>query len=62
MHIWLSDILDHHRDIEVPGSHRLVVGSGDESPVLVHESDGVYGSKMLVVLLRDLAGIHIVLD
>lgn len=55
MHMRLSDILDHNRDIKVPCANGLVIGCGDESSVFVNESNGVDRSKMLIILLGDLA-------
>lgn len=62
VHVGLSDVLDHDRDIVVPRSDRLVVRGRDEPAVVVDEGDRVDGSEMLVVLLRDLVGVGVVLQ
>lgn len=62
VHVRLGNVLDHDRDIKLPGTHRLVVRGRHEPAVVVHECDGVDRAQMLVVLLRDIAGLRIVLD
>ena len=57
-----GDVLDYDGDVEVPCSDRFVVGRRDETAVLVDEGDGVYRPEMLIVLLRDFAGVKIVLQ
>lgn len=44
MHVWLGDVFDHNGDIVVPSSNSFIVGSGNESPIVVHKSNGVHGS------------------
>jgi hypothetical protein len=61
VHMWLGDVLDHHRDIEIPGTDRFVIRRRDEPPVVVDEGDRVHGTQVLVVLLSDLARVHVVL-
>jgi hypothetical protein len=54
VHVRLRNIFDNHRDIIIPRTNGLVVGRSHESPILVHESDRVDRSEMLIVLLNDL--------
>ena len=42
VHIWLGDVFDRDRDVKIPGPDGLVVRSGYEPPILVHESDSVH--------------------
>lgn len=55
VHMRLSNILDHYRDIEIPCANGLIIGCGDKSSVFVNESDSIDRSKMLIILLGDLA-------
>ena len=57
----LSNVLDDYGDVKVPGSDRLVIGGCNEPPILVNEGNRVDGPEMLVVFLRDFAGVHVVL-
>jgi hypothetical protein len=62
VHVWLRDVFDRDRDVEIPSANRLVIRSRDEPPILVHESDCVDRSQVLVVLLRDLSRSYVVLQ
>ena len=61
VHVRLGNVLDNDGNIELPCTDRLVVRSRDESAVVVDEGDSIDRSKMLVVLLRDIARVHVVL-
>ena len=61
MHSRLGNVLDHDGNVVVPDSDRLVVRGGDESSVVIYKVDGVDWAKMLIVLLRDVARVHVVL-
>ena len=61
MHVWLCNVLDHNRDVEVPSTDRLVIGSRHKSPVFIDKSDSVDRSQMLIILLSDLTAIDIIL-
>lgn len=61
MHVGLGNVFDHHRNIEIPSSNRLIVRCCDEPPVLIDERDRVYGSKMLVILLSYVTRVDVVL-
>jgi hypothetical protein len=54
VHIRFGDIFDDDGDIVVPSTYRLVIGRGDETTVLIDESDRVDRSKMLIVCLDNL--------
>ena len=61
MHVWLRNILDHNRNVEIPSADRLIVRRGHKAPVFVNECDGVDRTKMLVVFLRYFARVDVVL-
>lgn len=61
MHVRLGDIFDCDRDIEIPCTNSLVVGCSNEPSVLVHESNGVDWSQVLIIFLRDLACSYVIL-
>ncbi len=61
MHIRFRNILDDHWDIIIPSSNRLIIRSSNKPPILIHPSDRINRSKMLIVFLSDLSGIKIVL-
>ena len=61
VHVWLRDVFNRDRDVEIPGPNRLVIRSRDKPPILVHEGDSVHRPKVLIVLLRDLACPYVVL-
>lgn len=61
MHVGFGDVLDHDWDIEIPGPYSFVIGRGNKSPILIHESDSVDGTQVLVILLRDFPRVHVVL-
>ena len=61
MHVRLSNVLDDYGDVKVPGSDRLVIGGCNEPPILVNEGNRVDGPEVLVVFLRDFAGVHVIL-
>jgi hypothetical protein len=60
--MWLSDVLDDNRYVKVPCSYGFVIRCGHETPVLVNEGDGINGAQVLIVLLSDLACVHVILD
>jgi hypothetical protein len=62
VHIWLGDVFDRDRDVEIPSANSLVIRSCNKPPILVHESDGVDRPQVLIVLLRDLACPYVVLE
>ena len=53
--MWLRNVLDDDRNVEIPCPDSLVIGRGDKPAVLVNESNGIDRSKMLVVLLSNFA-------
>lgn len=61
MHVRLCNILDDNRNIKVPCSNGLVVGSRNKSSVVINKGNGIDGAQMLVILLGNLPGIDIVL-
>lgn len=61
VHVRLCNVLDDNGDIEVPCSNRLIVRSRYEAAVLVDEGNRVDRPKMLIVLLRYLARVHVIL-
>ena len=61
MHVWFGDILDDDGNIEVPCSDGLVIRSSDKPPVFVYERYSVHRSKVLIVFLRDIAGVDVIL-
>jgi hypothetical protein len=62
VHVRLGNVFDDDGDIVIPPSDRLVVRSRQESSVVVDPGDGVDGSQVLIVLLRDLLLSQIVLN
>jgi len=62
VHVWLRDVFDCNGDVEIPGANRLIVGSGDKPPIIIHESDRVHRPKVLVVLLCDFSRPDVVLS
>ena len=56
VHGRVRDVLHVHGDVPLPDAEGFVVGGGDETPVLVHEGDGVHCSQMAVVFLDDVIG------
>ena len=61
MHVWLCDVFDHNRDVEIPGSYCLVIRGRDKPSVFVYKRDSIHWSQMLVILLRDFSRVHVVL-
>ena len=57
-----GDILDYNWDIEIPGPYSFIIGGCYKSSILIHESDCVDGTQMLVIFLRDLTRVHVVLS
>ena len=55
VHMRLSNVFDHHWNVKVPCSDRLVVGRRDKSPVFVNKGDGIDRTKMLIVFLGNFA-------
>lgn len=53
MHVRLGDVFDNDRNIIVPASDGFVIRSSDKSSVLIHECDGVYRAKMLIISLHN---------
>ena len=62
MHVRLTDMLGDNGDSELPDIHFLVICGRNESPSILNESDGVDGTKMLLVLLDDLLRVGIELQ
>lgn len=62
VHVRLGDVFNCDRDVEIPGANCLVIRSGDEPPVLIHESDSIDRPQVLIILLRDLACPYVVLE
>ena len=62
VHVWLCNVLDHDRDVEVPCTDGLVVGGRYEPSVFIHERDCIHGTQMLIILLCDLARVDVVLN
>jgi hypothetical protein len=62
VHVWLSDIFDNNGDVKVPCSNGFVVRSCYKTSVLVYECDGIDGSQVLIVLLRNLSRVNIILE
>ena len=61
MHVGFRNVLDHDRYVIVPRPDRLIVRGGHEATVFVDERDRVHRPQVLVVLLRDLARVHVIL-
>lgn len=61
VHVRLGDVLDNHRNVIVPASDGFIIRSGDKSSVLIHERDGVYRAKMLIVSLHNLTLSQVIL-
>lgn len=61
MHVRLSNVFDHHGNIKIPSSNRLVVWRCNESPIFVHKGYCVDWTEMLIVFLSNLAWIDVVL-
>ena len=59
--MWLCDVFNHDRNVEIPCSDRLVVGSRDKSPIFVDKRDSVHWPQVLIVFLGDLTTVDIVL-
>ncbi len=51
MHVRLSNVLDHDRDIVIPRPNTLVVGCSHETSVIVHPGNRIDGTEMLIVFL-----------
>lgn len=62
MHMGLGDVLDHDRDIEVPGSYRFIIRGRDKPSVFVNEGNRVHRPQVLIVLLCDFTRVHIILQ
>lgn len=62
VHVWLGDVFNRDRDVEIPCANRLIIRSGYEPPILVHECDSVHRPQVLIILLRDLACPYVVLE
>lgn len=62
VHVRFGNVLDDYRDVVVPSSDCLVIRGGQEPSVVVDPCDGVDGSQMLIVLLRDLLFPQIILQ
>lgn len=60
-HVGFCDEFDGDVQVEFPCSKRFVVRGSDEASVLVDESDGIYGAKMVVIFLCHFARASIVL-
>ncbi len=61
MHVRLCDVLDHHRDVPVPGTYGLVVRSRHEASVFVYECNRVDRSQVLVIFLGYLSTVNVIL-
>lgn len=61
MHVRLGNVLDHHRYVVVPCPDRFVVRRSNKSSILIDKRDRVDWPQVLVVLLCNLARIHVVL-
>ena len=59
--MWLGDVLDYHRNIEVPSSYSLIVRCRHKSSILIDEGDGIDRAQMLIVLLSNFARIYVIL-
>jgi hypothetical protein len=62
VHVWLGDVFNRDRDVEIPGANGLVIRSRYEPPILVHKSDSVHRTQVLIILLRDVACPYVVLE
>ena len=51
MHLRLCNVLNGHRNVELPHQNLLIVRSGRELSAIVEEGDGVDGTEVVVVLL-----------
>jgi hypothetical protein len=61
VHMWLCDVFNHDRNVKIPCSDRLVVGSRHKSPIFVDKRNSVHWSQVLIVFLGDLTTVDIVL-
>ena len=57
----LCNVFDYDWYVEIPGSYSLVIGCCYKSAILIHKSDSVDGTQMLVVFLRDFSRVHVIL-
>lgn len=55
------DVLYHDRNIVIPSTDGLIVRRRDKPSVLVHKSDSIDRTQMLVILLGYLPRIHVIL-
>lgn len=62
MHVGFGNVLDDNGDVEVPSPHCLVVRCCYKAPVFVDKGDRIHGTQMLVVLLGDFRGVHVILN
>lgn len=59
MHIWLGNIFNDDWYIKLPGTHRLIVGSSNETSIVIYKCNGVDSAQVLIVFLRDLAAVDV---
>ena len=62
VHVWLCDVFDRNRDVEIPSANCLVIRRGDKPPIIIHESDCVDRPKVLVVFLCNFSRPDVVLS
>jgi len=62
MHVGFRDIFDHHGNIIIPCAYGLVVRGSNKPSVFIHEGDGINRAQVLVVLLCDFTGVHVILQ
>lgn len=62
VHVWLGDVLDDHRNVEIPSPYRFIVRRRNEPPILINEGDAIHGTKMLVIFLGNFPRVHVVLN
>lgn len=55
-------MLSYHRDTELPKVDLLVVCSRDKATAIFDESDGIDGTKVLLILLHNFRGVCVILN
>mmetsp|Transcript_4287 Transcript_4287/g.15113 ORF Transcript_4287/g.15113 Transcript_4287/m.15113 type:complete len:229 (+) Transcript_4287:37-723(+) len=62
VHRRIRDVLHRHGDPKLPHPQRFVIRRRRETPALVAKRDRVHRAQVLVVLLHDVPGVHVVLQ
>lgn len=61
MHMWLCNVFYDHGNVPIPCSNSLIVRCCDKPLVVVHKSNCIHWSQMLIILLRYLSTVNVIL-